>query len=153
MEFQPFFCLFEVNGILRAKFFAGPALPLLKVDTTVPVNGILQRDCLSVIHINRLAFRQILIKRIFNLLGTLLSAGATSDALLHLHIAGVFEDLYFKAPHLAINCVHFGQGEKLNVQMPVDLNQFRGYDSHSTIVCGKRFVQLSHCPAYGRAFF
>jgi hypothetical protein len=37
--------------------------------------------------------------------------------------------------------------------MPADLDQFRRNDSHGTIIGGKRLIQLSHAPAYGRAFF
>jgi len=37
--------------------------------------------------------------------------------------------------------------------MPADLDQFRGDDSHGTIVGGKGLVQLRHDTTYGGGFF
>jgi hypothetical protein len=37
--------------------------------------------------------------------------------------------------------------------MPADLDQFRGDNSHGTVVGGKRLIQLGHDPTDGRGFF
>jgi hypothetical protein len=37
--------------------------------------------------------------------------------------------------------------------MPADLDQFRGDNSHGTIVGGEGFIQLSHNPTDGRGLF
>jgi hypothetical protein len=43
----------------------------------------------------------------------------------------------------------FGIGEKLDVEMPADLDQFRRDYSHGTVIGGKRLVKLRHEPANG----
>jgi len=42
---------------------------------------------------------------------------------------------------------------QLDVQMPADLDQFGGDNSHCTVIGGKGLVQLRHGPADGRTFF
>jgi hypothetical protein len=41
----------------------------------------------------------------------------------------------------------------LNVDVPADLDQFWGDDSHGTVVSGKGLVDLGHLAANGRALF
>jgi hypothetical protein len=45
---------------------------------------------------------------------------------------------------------NFGQGMKLYIDVPADLDQFRRDNSHGTIIRGKRLVQLGHNAADGR---
>jgi hypothetical protein len=65
----------------------------------------------------------------------------------------MLEDFNFKVPGSPVNGCELREGKKFNVEMPVDLDQFRREDSHGTVVGGKSFVQLGHGPADGRAFF
>jgi hypothetical protein len=65
----------------------------------------------------------------------------------------VLEDLDFKIASLPINGFELREGQYFNVQMPADLDQFRRDNSHGTVVRREGFVQLSHSPTYGRAFF
>jgi hypothetical protein len=61
-------------------------------------------------------------------------------------------------PDVKITCrsgdlFHFRQCQKLDVEMPADLDQFGRDDSHSTVVGGKGLVQLGHnTPDGGRSF-
>jgi len=43
----------------------------------------------------------------------------------------------------------FGIGEKLDIEMPADLDQFRRDYSHGTVIGGKRLVKLRHEPTNG----
>jgi hypothetical protein len=37
--------------------------------------------------------------------------------------------------------------------MPADLDQFRRYNSHGTIICGKGLIQSTHHTTDGSGFF
>jgi hypothetical protein len=63
------------------------------------------------------------------------------------------EDLYLKIPGLAMNSNNVGQGDQFDIQMPVDLDQFGGDDSHGAVIGGEGLVQSGHGPADGRPFF
>jgi hypothetical protein len=56
---------------------------------------------------------------------------------------------YFKIAFLTGYGVYLREGQKLYVNVPADLDQFRGDNSHGTIICRKGFVQLGHHPADG----
>jgi hypothetical protein len=59
-------------------------------------------------------------------------------------------------PEIAGRTLHGFQisvGNKLYVEMPADLDQFGGNDSHGTVIGGKGLVQLGHGPPDGRGFF
>ena len=47
------------------------------------------------------------------------------------------------------NLFHCCAGDQVDVQMPADLDQFGGDDSHSAIIGGKSLVQFTHYPADG----
>jgi hypothetical protein len=153
MENETLFLLFKVNRIFGTEFFTGPALPFVKEDTILLVNGVLKRDRLCVFHINRLSRPQIFIKGIMDFFRAFLSTNSTPNTFFRIHISGVSEDFYFKIASLPLDAGDFRKGQKFNVKMPVDLNQFGSQDSDGTIVCGKRLVQLGHYPTYGRALF
>jgi hypothetical protein len=44
---------------------------------------------------------------------------------------------------------HLSGGDKINVEMPADLDQFRRNNSHGAVIGGKRFVQFGHDPPNG----
>jgi hypothetical protein len=41
------------------------------------------------------------------------------------------------------------KGQQLDVEMPADLDQFRGDNSHGAVIGGKRLVELGHDPSDG----
>jgi hypothetical protein len=77
----------------------------------------------------------------------------TSGTQLHIDTACSFFDLYLEISRAALHGFQIRIGDKFYVQMPADLDQFRGDNSHGTIICREGFIQLSHDASYGRAFF
>jgi hypothetical protein len=61
--------------------------------------------------------------------------------------------LYLEIPFFAFNVLDLGEGEQFNVKMPADLDQFRGDNSHGTIIGRKGLIQLGHSPTNRRRFF
>jgi hypothetical protein len=59
------------------------------------------------------------------------------------------EDFHVEVAFLSLNGCDLGQGQKLNVQVPADLDQLGSEDSHGAVVGGKGLVQLRHGAAYG----
>jgi hypothetical protein len=62
-------------------------------------------------------------------------------------------DFYLKAAFLAFDAVNLRIGEQVDVEMPADLDQLGGNDSHRAFVCGEGLVQLGHASADCRTFF
>jgi len=81
------------------------------------------------------------------------NADPTSSTQIHIDTACSFFDLHLEVSRAALHGFQIRVGDKLYVQMPADLDQFRGDNSHGTIICGKGFIQLSHDAPYRRAFF
>ena len=54
---------------------------------------------------------------------------------------------------LSLDINDFGNGEKLYVNMPADLDQFRRENSHGTIIRGKGLIQLGHGAPDGGCLF
>jgi hypothetical protein len=61
----------------------------------------------------------------------------------------VFEQFDFKISRFSLDIFYFAERSQLDVQMPADLDQFRGDNSHGTIIGGKGLVQLGHHPTNG----
>jgi hypothetical protein len=80
-------------------------------------------------------------------------AAPASGAEIHIDAACSFFDLHLEISRGALHGFQIRIGDKFYVQMPADLDQFRGDNSHGTIICGKGLIQLSHYSPYGRAFF
>jgi len=59
----------------------------------------------------------------------------------------MLNNVHGKISFFSRNVFHLTQCEQVNIDMPADLDQFRGQDSHGTIIGGKRLVQLGHDPA------
>jgi hypothetical protein len=59
----------------------------------------------------------------------------------------MFEDLDLKISGLSLYFGYLGEGYKLYVQMPADLDQFGRDNSHGTVIGGKSLVQLGHHPS------
>jgi len=52
-----------------------------------------------------------------------------------------------------LDIVYLCTGDQINIQMPADLDQFRGDDSHGTVIGREGLVQFTHYPTDGRRFF
>jgi hypothetical protein len=63
------------------------------------------------------------------------------------------QDLYLKIPGFALDSGDIGQCEQFDIQVPVDLDQFGGDDSHGAVIGGKGLVKSGHGPADGRPLF
>ena len=59
-------------------------------------------------------------------------------------------DSDLEIPFRPLNIVYLRTGDQVNIQMPADLDQFRGDDSHGTVIGGKGLVQFTHYPTDGR---
>jgi hypothetical protein len=59
----------------------------------------------------------------------------------------------FEIAFFPVNALDLGEGQQFDIDMPADLDQFRRYVSHCTIVGGKGFIQLRHHTPDGAGFF
>ena len=112
---QFFRLVFKIDGAGRAIFFAGLALSVLKIDTIVCINGVLEGDRLGVLHIDRLAFAETRIVFIIHLFGAFFSAQTTSDTFVNLNISGALQDLDVKVPCLPGDALYLGKGQQFYV--------------------------------------
>jgi len=67
--------------------------------------------------------------------------------------SSAFLDLDFEISRGAFHGLQVRVSDQLDVHMPADLDQFRGDDSHGTVVGGEGLVQLGHDSADRRRFF
>jgi hypothetical protein len=84
---------------------------------------------------------------------TVLDATATSGATGHIDASGALLDFHFKIARRPFHRFQIRIGDQFNVQMPADLDQFWGNNSHGTVVGGERLVQLGHGATNGWALF
>jgi hypothetical protein len=82
-------------------------------------------------------------------LGALCAAGALGQ----IDVAGLTQNLSFEAPLFPLKFQKLAVREKLYVQMPADLDQFGGDNSHRAVVGGEGLVQLGHHSADGGRLF
>ena len=94
-------------------------------------------------------FRQLYLKAD----GADFQAGPASRALGVIDVAGFLLQGGREMTRFPGNVFKFGQGKKLDIRVPADLDQLGGDNSHGTIIGGKGFVDLRHGAADGRAFF
>ena len=78
-----------------------------------------------------------------------LHTGATTGAQIHFYAAGAFFDFDLEIARFARNAFKIRVGDQFDVQMPADLDQYGGDDSHRAVIGGKCLVQLGHDPANG----
>ena len=78
------------------------------------------------------------------------NTGAAPGAQIHLDTARTLFDFYLEIAGLAGNAFKICVGDQFNVQMPADLDQYRGDNSHRAVIGRERLVQLGHDPANGR---
>jgi hypothetical protein len=101
--------VFEIDRTGWTKFFAGFALPFQKIDTLIGIYCIFQRDRLSILHINRLAFGQPAFIGIGNFFGTFFRTGVTGDTLVHIDVARMLGQGDLKIARCAGNTFYFGE--------------------------------------------
>ena len=68
-------------------------------------------------------------------------------------VAGFLKELYREISRFACNLLNFGQGQKLDVQVPADLDQLGRNNSHRAFIRRESLVQLRHDAADRRLFF
>jgi len=82
-------------------------------------------------------------------LGTIAARSTSGDV----NITRGLTDSDLKISRLTLNRFHIRQGNEIDVQMPADLDQFGGNNSHGTVVGGKGLVQLAHHTTDSSGFF
>ncbi len=82
-------------------------------------------------------------------LGTFPAAGTFR----RIHVPRFSPDGRSKMTRLPLNVQHLRVGEGFYVEVSAALHQFRGEDTHGTVIGGKGLVQLGHHPADGRGGF
>ena len=108
------------------------------------VNGILQRNGLGILHMDRFSLGKPCIIFIIDFGGAFLSTETAGNTFRRVHIAWRLNHFHFEIPLFPGNAFHLGEGQKLNVEMPADLDQFGREDSHGTVIGGEGLVQLGH---------
>jgi len=84
---------------------------------------------------------------------TVLKAGTAAGAPLWINGSSFLFDPDLELANLSVHADQIRVGDDLYVQVPADLDQFRGDDSHGTVIGGKGLVQLRHDTTYGGGFF
>jgi len=82
--------------------------------------------------------------------GAILNAGTASGAQVHFNASGAFSNLDFKISGFTVKGFKIRVCDKLDVQMPADLDQYGRDNSHCAVVGWKGLVKLRHYPANGR---
>ena len=80
-------------------------------------------------------------------------AVSATGAFVDIDVSRLFAEPDLQVSLFSLDAFYGGAGMDLDIDMPADLDQFRGYDSHGTIIGRKCLVQLGHGPANRRAFF
>ena len=68
-------------------------------------------------------------------------------------ITRLLKELHLEVSRFTGNFLNFRKGQKLDVEMPADLDQLGGDNSHRAVVGGEGLVELRHDPADRRLFF
>jgi hypothetical protein len=139
----------ELDGLGGAKLFACPTFSLLEIDAMVLVDDVLKRYGLCIGNVGGLPGDKPLIVFVIHTPRALFGARPAGDALLGIYESRLFEDLQLEIPSLASDGRDLGKGQKLDVEMPADLDQLGRDDSHGAVVGGKGLVQLRHDSADG----
>jgi hypothetical protein len=78
---------------------------------------------------------------------------AATGAKIHIYTARPLSDFHLEISFLSGDAFYFRKGKQFNVNVPADLDQFGGNNSHGTVIGWKGLVKLRHHPAYGAGFF
>jgi hypothetical protein len=63
------------------------------------------------------------------------------------------KQFYREVPGITRDLLNFRQSQQFDVEVPADLDQLGGDNSHCTVVGGEGLVQLCHYPADGWFLF
>ncbi len=77
---------------------------------------------------------------------------AAAGAEIWINVSRLLFDLHFETAALPFDLCQVRVGNHLYVQVPADLDQFGGDDSHGAVIGGEGLVELSHNAADGRGF-
>jgi len=116
-------------------------------------NGKCSGYCLSILAECRPADIETLVVFILAFDGTDFGAFAATRALGGIHKTRLLQKLYREVSRLTGNLLNFRQGQKLDVEVPADLDQLGRDNSHRAVVCGEGLVELRHHSADGGGFF
>jgi hypothetical protein len=119
-----FSLIIKVDGIGRAELFTGFTFAADEIDALIGVDGVFQRYGLSILYVNRLAFGQSTVVCIGNFFGAFFRAQAAGDAFIRIHIARILDQLDLEIARISADAFYLGKGEKLDVDVPADLDQF-----------------------------
>jgi hypothetical protein len=108
------------------------------------------RNCLRIRAVNRFPFIQAFIEFIREMNGTNIDTVVATRTLLQIDVARPFADLGPKTARLSLERKQLGVWNDFDVEMAAHLNQFRGEDTHRTVIGGKGLVELCHDPTNGR---
>jgi hypothetical protein len=78
---------------------------------------------------------------------------AAGGAFAEIYIARLIADLYLEVPFFAADAFEIRIREEIYVQMPADLDQLGGDNSHGALICGEGLVELCHSTTNSRALF
>lgn len=77
----------------------------------------------------------------------------TAGAQIHIDAARPLSDFYIEVAWFTFYFFKIRVGDQFYVKMPADLDQYRGDNSHRTVIGGKCLVQLGHDTTNGGRFF
>jgi len=74
-------------------------------------------------------------------------AVSTTGAFVYINVSRFFAEPDLQVSLFPLDAFYGGAWMDLNIDVPADLDQFRRYDSHGTVIGRKCLVQLGHGPA------
>jgi len=82
--------------------------------------------------------------------GAVFNADAAACAQIHVDAPGPLSYFHFEISRASFYGLKIRVSDELDIEMPADLDQFGGDNSHGAVVGGEGLIQLSHGPADGR---
>ena len=84
---------------------------------------------------------------------TIFNAGAAPGTEIPFDTAGAFANFDLEIARVSLNRFQIRVSDQFNIQMPADLDQYGGDNSHGAVIGREGLVQLGHYPANGGGFF
>ena len=91
----------------------------------IRVDGVFERNGLGILHINRFTFGQAPVVGIGDFFGALFRAQAAGDTFIRIYVAWLLDQLDFEIACFSAYAFNFGKGQKFDIDVPADLDQFR----------------------------
>jgi hypothetical protein len=143
--------LFEIDRPVGQNF-SQAAFAFGQVNAVDRIDRVFQRHGLGVLHVGRLALVQVFVIFVIHFLGAFRRTVPAGDTLVHIDITGLLDDLDGKIALVALNGFDFRTCHQLDIDMPADLDQFRGDDSHGAVIGREGLVQLDMTPPMAADF-